>query len=511
MARQLSGMDAAFVYGDRPGAPLVMGGILLFDPSTAPGGAVSYGDLLANIAGRLHLARAFRRKLVRVPFDLDHPYWVEDGNFDLEYHVRQIALPRPGDRRQLFSQAARIHARPLDLTRPLWELYMIEGLDAVEGLPAGAFALLFRMHHAAIDGVSGMELLGAIHDLEPDGEPDRPTDQWHSEPAPAPLKLLAAAGAHAIARPVQTARWMTKLVPAFLHRQTVSAGLDLPVLRAPYTRFNGQVSAHRTLGGTRVDLATVKRIKDAVPGSTVNDVILAWVGGGLRHLLVALGELPEASLVAATPISLRATGETGPEGNLIWGSLAPLGSDIADPLNRLRAVHAFTDQSKLRTMATGARALVGVSELLPGALLGLAMRINGQLANGSRLPLGCNTIISNVPGPQIPLYSSGARLLDMYGLGPLGDGIGLLHVVDSYCGGVVCSFTADREMLPQPELYEDALQRSFADFRGAVPAPKRRSTPTGVSKTRPSSVAKRDDSTGAEAMVAGKGHRAGRR
>ena len=172
--QQLSGMDAAFLYAETPRAHMAGGGIAIYDPSTAPGGRVTFKGILDHIDKRLHEARVFRQRLVRVPLDLDHPYWIEDPDFDLEFHVRHIALPEPGDWRQLCIQVARLVSRPLDLDRPLWELYVIEGLDNVEGVPAGSFALVTKVHHAAIDGMSGMEMTSAIHDDDADGRADRP-------------------------------------------------------------------------------------------------------------------------------------------------------------------------------------------------------------------------------------------------------------------------------------------------------------------------------------------------
>ena len=174
--QQLSGQDASFIYSERPHAPTHITSISIYDPSTAPGGQVTFADVMDHLEARLHLARAFRQKVVRVPADLDHPYWVEDAEFDLEYHVRQIALPRPGDWRQFCIQAARLHARPLDLTKPLWELYVIEGLDDVEGLPDGCFGFVLKVHHAAVDGKSGVEMITAIHNQSPEiVDPPPPT------------------------------------------------------------------------------------------------------------------------------------------------------------------------------------------------------------------------------------------------------------------------------------------------------------------------------------------------
>lgn len=178
--QQLSSLDASFLSYETPNTPMHVGGIQIYDPSTAPGAEVRFKDILRHIDQRLHVFRGFRQKLARVPFDLDNPYWVEDANFDLEYHVRHIALPKPGDWRQFCIQVARLHSRPLDLTKPLWEFNIIEGLDNIEGLPKGCFALVFKIHHAAIDGMSGMDMTSALHDLTPDAPAPEPKS-WAPE------------------------------------------------------------------------------------------------------------------------------------------------------------------------------------------------------------------------------------------------------------------------------------------------------------------------------------------
>src|SRR6476659_5006338 len=211
--QQLSGMDASFLYAETPLAHMAGGGISIYDPSTAPGGKVTFKGILDHIEKRLNKARVFRQRLVRVPFDLDHPYWIEDPDFDLEFHVRHIALPYPGDWRQLCIQVARLVSRPLDLDRPLWEMYVIEGLDNVKGVPKGSFALVTKVHHAAIDGMSGMEMTSAIHDEEPVAEPPLPDTERKPERVPTTAELLWRAGVSNAARPMHGGRVMVRAVP----------------------------------------------------------------------------------------------------------------------------------------------------------------------------------------------------------------------------------------------------------------------------------------------------------
>ena len=252
--QQLSGMDASFLYGETPRAHMAGAGLYIYDQSTAPGGQVTFKGILAHIESRLPAARVFRQRLVRVPFDLDHPYWIEDPAFDLEFHVRHIALPKPGDWRQLCIQVARLISRPLDLDRPLWELYVIEGLDNVDRVPKGSFALLSKFHHAAIDGMSGVELNNAIHDHSPGPRADRSGGPLDPGGDPVGDPLLSRAGLHNVARPMHFARVLGRTVPRLgrLQNQIRRQAITPPTTTIPRTRWSGPVSAHRVFDGVRV-------------------------------------------------------------------------------------------------------------------------------------------------------------------------------------------------------------------------------------------------------------------
>jgi diacylglycerol O-acyltransferase / wax synthase len=466
--QQLSGLDATFLYFETGNAPMHIGGFAIYDPSTmsAP---LSYARFLANIERRLHLARCFRQKLVTVPLDLDHPYWVEDENFDLEFHVRHIALPAPGDWRQLCTQVARLHSHPLDLTMPLWEMYLIEGLDRIDGIPKGSFAIVTKIHHAAIDGVSGSELVAAIHDLRPDIQPEPPEKAWVPDRTPSSVQLLAQAAGHNLKQPFRLARVLARSVPAWrrIDHERRSASYEA-IGTVPRTRFNGPVSPQRVAGGVVLDLGTIRDIRKTVPGATVNDAILSICGGALRRYLEAKGELPEESLIAAAPISVRSEREAGSGGNRISMMSASVHSEIADPAARLEAVHRGTQSQKKISQAVGASLLTDVTEFLPGMLAELAALAYTRLGLANRISPLFNTVITNVPGPQVPLYSGGARLVANYGMGPILDGMGLIHPIFSYCGEVTLSFTSCREMLPDPEFYEECLHAAYHDLAAAT-------------------------------------------
>ena len=346
--QQLTGMDASFLYAETPRAHMAGSGVSIYDPSTAPDGRVTFKGILDHIERRLHEARMFRQRLVRVPLDLDHPYWIEDPDFDLEFHVRHIALPKPGDWRQFCIQVARLISRPLDLDRPLWEFYVVEGLDHVEGVPEGSFALVTKVHHAAIDGMSGMEMTSAIHDDTPTAEPPVAEASWQPERIPSDTELLARASFNLALRPMQASRLMAQAMPQFsrMQDQLMRRSIKPPPTTIPRTRWSGSVTAHRVFDAIRLELEELRRIKATVPGATVNDVVLTTVGGALRRYLQAKDELPADPLIAMAPISVRSEGERGAAGNLVSGMLTTLGTDVADPRERLVVVREATHQSK---------------------------------------------------------------------------------------------------------------------------------------------------------------------
>jgi diacylglycerol O-acyltransferase / wax synthase len=472
--QQLSGQDASFVYLETPHTPMHIGSVGIYDPSTAPGGFVRFKDILEFVASRLGGARSFRQRLVRLPLDMDHPYWIEDPDFDIEYHVRHIALPKPGDWRQLCIQVARLHSRPLDLTKPLWEFIIVEGLDNIEGLPPGCFALVAKVHHAAIDGMSGVELSAAVHDLSPD-KPNRiANDDWKPDDLPGVADLLIKSYFNSLRKPLQYAETMARAVPGLARLgQSVSKG-DVSLQNqklAPKTRLNGKVGPHRVFDAVPLPLADIRAIKDAVPGATVNDAILAIVGGGLRRYLQGKGELPQDSMTAMAPISVRAEGEKAALGNLVSAMVVPLGTHIADPMERLRYVHGETVNSKALTNAVGARTLTDYSQFMPAGLSGIAARLYTRLGAANAHAPVFNTVVTNVPGSRVPLYFAGAKMVGMYGLGPIFDSMGLINTIYSYVDTIAISFTADRDMMPEPAAYADGLRQSFEELKAAAIPP----------------------------------------
>ena len=473
---QLSGQDAMFLYTETGHSPMHVAGVAIYDQSAATGGRIRFKDILAHVEARLHTARSYRQKLVRVPLSLDHPYWVEDPEFDLEFHVRHIALPEPGDWRQLCIQIARLHARGLDLTRPLWEMYVIEGLDNVPGLPSGSYAIMTKIHHCAIDGATGNEITASLHDLEPGAPAPRAETRWKPEPDPSGLELLLRTAFNNVRQPFRLAGVIRDAVPVIAR---VTQALRSEELRGagpvPKTRFNDSVSPHRVVEGRSFSLDDIKAIKKSVVGATVNDAVLTICGGALRAYLDEKNELPEDSLIAMAPVNTRTKEEEGTAGNQVSAMLVAIRSDIADPAERLRAVQEASRASKELTNAIGARLMTDITKHIPASLAALGSQAALRSGLMNRMDPLFNCTITNVPGPQDPLYMGEARLVTTFGMGPVLEGMGLILAIFSYCGTLTITATSCRDMMPDPEFFSECLQSSFDELRdaalGADPTP----------------------------------------
>lgn len=478
--QQLTGPDAMFLHMELDRFPMQIGGVSIYDQSTSPGGVVRFKDILALFESRLDRSPIFRRKLAEVPLNLDQPYWVDDPNFDLEFHVRHIALPQPGDWRQLCIQVARLHARPLDRKRPLWEAYVIEGLNSLEGVPPGSFALYLKVHHAAIDGASGVRFFGAFNDTGPTQEPGQPPAPWQPEAEPGNVKLLLRAYLNSLRKPGQMLRMGRDMLSS---RRRIKEGLATGAFKeigdVPPTRFNRKLTQHRVVGATKFDFEAIRRIKNTVEGATVNDVMLAIVSGALRRYLLARGELPVESLVTGCPVNVRDEGEQDREGNLVGMMATPLCTDVEDPLQRLREVHLKAVNSKAYLQAQGARMMVDFSETVPAGIQALLIQATA-LTGLAEKNLMMNTTITNVPGAPYQLYLCGAQLIDSFGIGPVAPGMGLFHTVNSLVmrnkGAITLAFICCREVMPDPGFYTECLDASFEELRSAS-RPRRKKAP----------------------------------
>lgn len=494
--RQLEMADAMFVLTEQPSKNTQhIGMIFLFDPSGAAK-AVTFDAVLDLYRRRIPLARAFREKLVKVPLDLDYPYWINDGDFDLEFHVRQASVPAPGTREQFFALANQLMSTPLDMSRPLWETWYVDGLDAIDGVPPGSFALLAKMHHAAVDGVSGMEMITALLEDEAAAAARMPTEPWEPEEAPDQRKLMLRAIGANWSSPMKLGEALIRAVPAMTeNRKRVKSGEVVKPTKnkAPKTRFNSTVTPHKVMEGRSFAFAEIKRIKDAIPGATVNDVVVAVVGGALRRYLIDKDELPEQSLVVSVPISVRTESQKGTGGNQFSFAFVAAQTDVADPIARVEAVGAAMREVKEYNKAVDAQTLSKTTAAMPGMLMGLAMRAMMKLPPND-LMLMSNAVVTNVPGPMQPMNLLGARCVAGFAAGPSSDGIGLVHAITSLSGILSIGFSACRELMPDPEFYGQCIEASFDELAVAIagsPGTAKASTakPAAASK-RPAAPAK---------------------
>jgi WS/DGAT/MGAT family acyltransferase len=461
--RQLTGLDAQFLALETPRQTGHVGALAVLDPSTRPNGRLELADVRNMLEERLPLLPPFRWRLKEVPLGLDYPYWIDDPDFDLEYHVREIALAPPPTDAKLAEQVARIFERPLDRTRPLWELYLIHGLQDDH------VALLTKIHHAAVDGLSGAEILSVMLDLSPEGReatlPGEPT----SEHDPGGLEMVARSLLGVPRYAQRVLQGLPSTLPNLEHtpivndlpgaklvgrgtsfalktiRRRESRVLGRSNLPRPRTSFNGRISAHRRFAFGQLSLAQVKAIKNA-HGYTVNDVVVCLCASAVRRWLLDHDELPEDPLVAQVPVSVRTEEQSGTFGNRIGMMSVPLFTNEAEALERLRLTHEALRAAKEQHKALPAELLQDATQFIPPAVFSRAARVTFSLA-ATRQPVW-NLVVSNVPGPQFPLYCAGAEMVAHYPVSVITDGMGLNITVMSYMGHLDFGIVADREQMP---------------------------------------------------------------
>ncbi|MCL6271737.1 wax ester/triacylglycerol synthase family O-acyltransferase [Sansalvadorimonas sp. 2012CJ34-2] len=473
---QLSPLDTAFLNMETGSTPMHVGSLGIYDMSTVPGTRLGFKDILHYFENRLHKVPSLRYRAVEVPMGLDYPYWIADPDFDIEFHIRHIALPQPGDWRQLCIQVARIHSRPLDMGRPPWEMYIIEGLNNIEGISEGSFAVVMKVHHSLVDGVFGAQLLAAMHDLGPNVKPGLPDKPWIVDRMPTGVELLSRAALNGVRNVAKKGKAVTNhvlpsafgLAKNLLKGNTTDTFSANNLFRAPKTRFNQPVSVHRAFEGVDFALDDIKAIKNALPNITLNDVMMGVVSGALRRYLKTKGELPEESLTAMVPINVREEQTQSVQGNKISFMFPKVFTDIADPVKRLEAIHAATTNGKHDNEVNSGSLFLDTAQLLPTTLTNLALRSALKYHLTNYLKTLFNTCITNVPGPQFPLYFAGAKLVQFYGTGISYDTMGLFHIIFSYNKRISISVTCCRNMMPDPAFYADCLRYSMREIQKAV-------------------------------------------
>jgi diacylglycerol O-acyltransferase len=466
---QLSGQDAQFLYMESDSSPTHMTSIAIFDPAAnGRKKAVRFKDILQHVRSRLHMNPAFRRRLVRVPLELDFPYWVDDRHFDLEYHVRHGRLPEPGDWRQFCKHMASYHSRPLDMSLPLWEMYVVEGLDNIKGLPEGCYAIATKIHHAAADALSLTEFLGALSDIDAKGTPAMALNsaKLRRSPTPSLLDMGVRAAWHTVRSPIGVIDAVMRAAPNLYNLAQDALRFPTRTMHSvPDTRFNGPVSSSKSFDATAVPLSDLKAIRLKVPGCTINDVVLAICGGGLRRYLLRHGELPDESLVAWVPINARHGHDSGNSGNHLTSTTVPIYTDVDDPIERLKLVMEATKKSKAAKAGISARVMTDLSQHVPAATQVLAGRLVLRTGAAARM---CNLFISNVPGPQVPLYMNGAEQVGFHGMAPLVNGMGLFIATPSYNGQISFSVTSTKEVVPDIRFFMSCMQKALSEMKRAM-------------------------------------------
>jgi diacylglycerol O-acyltransferase len=460
--QRLSGLDASFLYLETSSQVLHVCGLLTLDGSTVPGG-YTFAKLKEKLDERVRQIPAFRRKLHNPLWNVGHPVWIEDEDFDLDHHVHRIGVPAPGDRVELAELCAHIAGQQLDRAHPLWQLYVIEGLAD------GQIAVLLKMHHASVDGVSGASLITYLAGLEPDAPPPV-LEEPRNSATPSPLQLLRS-GVESFAKlPVEAVRLLPDLlglVPRWLGKTLRGKGMPVP-FTAPRTSLNGTITGHRSVAFAQLDLDEVKWVKNAF-GVTVNDVVLALVAGALRDFLAARGELPADPLVATVPVSVHDRTEREHGSNKVSAFFASLPTHLADPAARVFFLAEANRRSKDHHYDIDADMLQDWAQFSAATAFGLAVRAYSALRLAEKHPVVHNLVVSNVPGPPMPLYLLGARITGLYPLGPVFHGAGLNVTVLSNAGKVHVGLLGARELVKDLWPLADALPDALAELLKAAP------------------------------------------
>ena len=477
--RQLSGVDASFLSLESNTTVGHVTGVLLLDPSTSPE-PWTFDRYANHLRSRLDQLGPLTQKLVEVPLGLDRPYWIPDPNFDLDYHLRYVAVPGGGSRNHFADLVARIHERPLDRRRPLWESYVVDGVH--DNLKA----VITKIHHAAIDGLSGQEILASLVDLEPTTPVPDP-DEVATKPRAASTQIdtaevMARAAISLLTSPARMIRagiTLSKAIqvmgPTLGRRAPVSRGDESTreLLRrfgaAPRTPFNAAIGPHRRWSYVSIPLDDVKTIKN-VAGTTVNDAILAIVAGVLRSWLLDRDELPDRPLAAMIPLSVRRPDQEHEIGNFVSSTVATLATHLEDPAERLVAIKEGMDRAKSQHEALPADILTDITQVAPPAVAALAARLVASTKLANRVSLPFNLVISNVPGPPIPLYMAGALVVGHYPVSAIVDGVGLNVTVVSINGMLDFGFVTDRELIPDLWDMADRVAPAMIELAKAVGA-----------------------------------------
>jgi diacylglycerol O-acyltransferase / wax synthase len=458
---RLSGLDASFLHLERGPAHMHVASTAIF-----AGEAPSYDEFRDHIASRLHLVPRFRQKLRFVPLAQGRPRWVDDPTFHLEYHLRHTALPAPGSEEQLRNLAARVFSQRLDRSKPLWELWLVEGLEG------DRFAIVGKSHHCLVDGISGVDITTVLYDAAPDTEPLPEPPAWTPAPEPSDAQLVAEALVERATTPAEVARGVRAVFRA--PRQAARAAVDAleaagtfarTGVGAPPSPFNLEIGPYRRFATVKADLAQFKAVKNAA-GGTVNDVVLAVVAGALGRYMRSHGHSThDLELRAMVPISVRSELEQGALGNRVSSFMAPLPVWAEDPLERLDRVREVMGDLKESKQAVGATLMTELADFAPTTIAGQAARLQAR----QRF---FNLVVTNVPGPQFPLYLLGRELERVYPMVPLAKRQAVCFAVMSYNGQVNFGLTGDYDAMPDLDALADDVRDAIDEISEAADSPK---------------------------------------
>tara|TARA_R110000772_G_scaffold60576_2_gene136775 strand:+ start:11405 stop:12847 length:1443 start_codon:yes stop_codon:yes gene_type:complete len=467
--QQLNGLDALFAHNERQHAPMHIAALMVYTPQTTKHKKFRLQEVRNSIEQRLSVSPVFRRRLLTVPYNLDQPYWLEDETFNIDKHIHSHELTAKSSEADFHTLIATLHAQPMDMGRPLWEAHVIHGLGRLANYSKGSFGIYMKVHHAALDGVSGTDILAALHGIEPLAfKPGALPDTWAGETPPSQWAVSRNAYKNNLQKPLQLFRQARQLLPK-LRQEIQEHGSDhTPGVSWQKSPFNTRIDAQRQVFVVRFDFSRLRAIRRAYPRTTVNHVILCIVGGALRSYLIQRNALPNNPLASLVPVNVRSK-DLDNCGNAISMLISNLRTDIEDPLQRLVAVRDAATSAKKRNDNIGRSSLSNIFRVLPSSLEAAALRTLSALAYWpGGLPLPACTFVSNVPGPPIPLYFNDAKLVDMLGLGLIMDHVGLFHVAMSYNGVLSLSVLSSPKTLQDPALYQRCLEASFSALDQAM-------------------------------------------
>ena len=468
--RQLSELDASFLYLESDTAPMHIGGIYVFDASDRKT-PLSFNTFVSYLNSRLHVVPVFRQKLKEIPFRLGRPYWIDDTDFSIDRHLTHVNLGGQIHTEQLIDLASKILEQPLPRDRPLWHITFADGflLDDKDGSTGAGVALIVKLHHAAIDAFSGEEIIGKLLEYTPEPHPITSPKPWYPRPEPSAERVVIQTGANMLKTPLQLGSLAMHATEAatrgLIHNQLRKLPLPFPVFSAPQSPFNRKVTASRQIVDATLELARLKAIKASLGDVTLNDVVLGLCAETLRRYMHNHQTDTSRSLVAMTPISVRSSSLRRATGNQMSAMLLDLATNEPDPARRIRRIHRNAIASEPYREAIAADRL---TELLPSTMLALSARLYSELQIAQRYQPAFNVPVTNVPGPQVPLYLQGARLVRQYNTAPLFDSMGLVIVAVSYLGDLTINFTLCPDVIEDGSSLAELANQSLSAIEDAA-------------------------------------------